>query len=301
MSYEEWLAQQFELQRPRLHAVAYRMLGSVTEAEDAVQNAWLRLSRVDAAGIDNIGGWLTTVVGRECLHALRTRRRRREELVDSFDTDARALPDPLIIAAEAADPEHEAVVADSLGLALLMVLDSLAPAERLAFGLHDMFGLPYDEIAPLVGRTSGAARQLASRGRRRVRGADLRSPDRDPVRQRQVVDAFYAATNAGDFTAIIELLDPEVVFRADYGSARTPALYRGAATVAKQARRARGADLRPVVVNGLPGVVTSRDGQPVSIMSFTIVGARIVEIYGIRDPERVRRLAGHLIPARSSE
>ncbi|WP_132188851.1 MULTISPECIES: sigma-70 family RNA polymerase sigma factor [Kribbella] len=290
MDEREWLADRFEEQRPRLRAVAYRMLGSVAEAEDAVQDAWLRLSRADAGRIDNLGGWLTTVVARESLHRLRSRARRREDLVDTL---AR-LPDPVISAA-GVDPEEEVVLAESVGLALLVVLDSLTPAERLAFVLHDMFDLPFDEIAPLVGRSSVAARQLASRARRRVRGVDLPAPDQDPVRQRQVVDAFYAAANAGDFEALVELLHPEVVFRADYGPNRPPAQYRGAATVAKQAGRARGADLYPVLVNGLPGVVTARNDRPVSIMAFTIADGLILEIDGIRDPHRVRRLAADVV------
>jgi RNA polymerase sigma factor (sigma-70 family) len=287
----EWLADQFEEQRPRLRAVAYRMLGSVAEAEDAVQDAWLRLSRADADEIDNLGGWLTTVVARESLHRLRSRARRREDLVDTI---ARPLPDPVITAA-GVDPEREVMLAESVGLALLVVLDSLTPAERLAFVLHDMFDLPFDEIAPLVGRSPVAARQLASRARRRVRGVELPSPDQDPARQRQVVDAFYAAANAGDFDALVELLHPEVVFRADYGPNRPPAQYRGAATVAKQAGRARGADLYPVLVNGLPGVVTVRNDRPVSIMAFTIADGMILEIDGIRDPHRVRQLAADVV------
>lgn len=293
MDDEEWLAKRFEEHRPRLRAVAYRMLGSVTEAEDAVQETWLRLSRADADGIDNLGGWLTTVVGRECLHLLRSRHRRHENLVDTVATH---LPDPVISAAsETVGPEQQALIADSVGLALLVVLDSLSPAERLAFVLHDMFDLPYDEIAPLVDRSTPAARQLASRARRRVQDAQLLSPGPDPARQREVVDAFYAAANSGDFTALVELLDPDVVFRADYGPDRALAVYRGAATVAKQARRARGADLHPVLVNGLPGVVTSREGEPVSIMAFTVVDGRIVEIDGLRDPDRVRHLGADIV------
>ena len=293
MEDNEWLAQQFEEHRPQLCAVAYRMLGSLTDAEDAVQNAWLRLSRADVDGIDNLGGWLTTVVGRECLHALRSRRRRREELVDTVAT---SLPDPVIyIAEDDVDPERNVLLADSVSLALLVVLDSLNPAERLAFVLHDMFDLPFDEIAPLVGRSPAAARQLASRARRRVRGAELPTPDLDRSRQREVIDAFFAAANAGDFAALVELLDPNVVFRTDYGPGRPPAVYRGAETIAKQSRASRGADLYPVLVNGLPGVVTSRNGRPVSIMAFTVVGDRIVEIDGIRDPDRVLRLTTGVI------
>ncbi|MBB3661651.1 RNA polymerase sigma-70 factor (ECF subfamily) [Prauserella sediminis] len=293
MERSEWLAERFEEHRPRLRAVAYRMLGSLAEAEDAVQDAWLRLSRAETDDIDNLGGWLTTVVGRECLHVLRSRRRRREDLVAPVGTP---LPDPVVFAAdEDADPEREALIADSVSLALLVVLDSLGPAERLAFVLHDMFDLPFDEIAPLVGRTPVAARQLASRARRRVHGSEPPIAGSDHIRQREIVDAFYAAANSGDFSALVAVLDPDVVFRADYGSGRAPAVYRGAATVAKQARRARGADLHRVLVNSLPGVVTSRRGRPVSIMAFTVVEGRIVEIDGIRDPDRVQRLAGHLV------
>ena len=269
--------------RPRLRAVAYRMLGSLSEAEDAVQNAWLRLSRADADDVSNLGGWLTTVVGRECFHLLRSRRRRREDLVD---TVAGPLPDPVVSVDAEMDPEREVLMADSVSLALLIVLDSLGPAERLAFVLHDMFDLTFDEIGPLVGRTPAAARQLASRARRRVSGTQGLSPHPDRTRQREIVAAFYAAANSGDFTALVKVLDPDVVFRADYGRGLAPAVYRGAATVAKQARRARGADLHQALVNGLPGVVTSRHGRPVSIMAFTIVEDRIVEIHGIRDPER---------------
>lgn len=292
MEENEWLAERFEEHRPRLRAVAYRMLGSLSEAEDAVQNAWLRLSRADADDINNLGGWLTTVVGRECLHLLRSRRRRREDLVD---TVAQPLPDPVVSAVDAEmDPEREVLIADSVSLALLIVLDSLGPAERVAFVLHDMFDLPFDEIGPLVGRTPAAARQLATRARRRV-SSTRASPHPDRTRQREIVAAFYAAVKSGDFTALMKVLDPDVVFRADYGPGMAAAVYRGAATVARQARRARGADVHQALVNGLPGVVTSRHGRPVSIMAFTVVEDRIVEIHGIRDPERIRRLAGQFV------
>lgn len=263
------------------------MLGSLDDADDAVQNGWLRLSTVDADEIDNLGGWLTTVVGRECLHLLRSRRRRREELVEISH-----LPDP-VVTAVAGDPEQEAMLADAVGLALLVVLDSLTPAERLAFVMHDMFDIPYDAIAPLIDRSSAAARQLASRARRRIRGARLVSPDRNRVRQREIVDAFYAAANTGNFDALVELLDPDVVFRADYGPCRSPAVYRGAATVAHQARAARGADIHAVLINGLPGVVTFRNDGPISLMAFTIGEGRILEIDGIRDADRVRKLTKH--------
>jgi RNA polymerase sigma factor (sigma-70 family) len=292
-----WLAELFEQHRPRLRAVAYRMLGSLPEAEDAVQDAWLRLSRADANAIANPGGWLTTVVVRECMHQLRSRRRRREELFDTVDAIPAALPDPVISADGAGDPEQEVLLADAVGLALLVVLDSLTPGERVAFVLHDMFDLPFGEIAPMVHRTPAATRQLASRARRRVRAADLPSPDRKPGRQREVVDAFYAAANAGDFAALVELLDPAVVFRADYGPSRPSAVYRGADVVARLARSARGADLHRVLVNGLPGVITVRRGRPVSIMAFTVVDDRIAEIDGIRNHDRVRRLAAGVVPA----
>jgi RNA polymerase sigma-70 factor (ECF subfamily) len=291
MQDDDWLARLFEEHRPRMSAVAYRMLGSPTDAEDAVQNAWLRLNQTDTDAIDNLGGWLTTVVGRECLHLLRSRRRRREDLLDPV---AQRLPDPVVTAIGEDDPEQQAVLADSVSLALLVVLDSLGPAERLAFVLHDMFGVPFDEIARLVGRTPTAARQLASRARRRVQDNELPAPAGDRARQREVVEAFYAAANAGDFAALLELLDPDVVLRADYGSDRPSTVHRGARTIARQSQAARGAELHPVTVNGLPGVITSRDGRPVSLMAFTVVAGRIVAIDGIRDPDRVRRLTAGL-------
>jgi RNA polymerase sigma factor (sigma-70 family) len=295
MQDDEWLARRFEEHRPQLRAVAYRMLGSPTDAEDAVQNAWLRLNQTDTDAIDNLGGWLTTVVGRECLHLLRSRRRRREDL---FAPDAERLPDPLVTAVEDDDPERQAVLADSVSLALLVVLDSLGPAERLAFVLHDMFGVPFDEIAPLVERTPAAARQLASRARRRVQDNEPPAPDRDRAQQREVVEAFYAAANAGDFAALLEVLDPDVVLRADYGPDRPFTVHRGAETIARQSQAARGAELHPVMVNGLPGVITFRNGRPVSLMAFTVVAGRIVAIDGIRDPDRVRRLTAGLFRIR---
>ncbi|MBB3044199.1 sigma-70 family RNA polymerase sigma factor [Nocardioides soli] len=294
MDDEEWLSRQFEANRPRLRAVAYRMLGSLPDAEDAVQNAWLRLHRADPDAIENLGGWLTTVVGRECLHVLRSRRRRPERLVDPV---ARPLPDPVVSAAEEpADPEQEALLADSVSLALLVVLDSLSPAERLAFVFHDMFGFAFDEIASLMSCSPAAARQHASRARRRVRGADPPAPGPDRSgRQRRVVDAFFAAVNAGDFASLARILDPDVVLRADYGPGRAPAVYRGVDTIARQSRAGRGADLYPVIVNGLPGVVTARHGRPVSLLAFTVVGDRIVEIDGIRDRDRVRTLTAGIV------
>jgi RNA polymerase sigma factor (sigma-70 family) len=285
MDDSEWLAERFEQHRSRLRAVAYRMLGSMSEADDAVQDAWLRLSRAESERIDNLGGWLTTVVARECLHLLRSRRRRREDAFGSH------LPDPIVVPDGDLDPEQEALLADSVGLALLVVLDHLTPAERLAFVLHDMFELPFDEIAGLVGRSPAAARQLASRARRRVNGAEIPAPDPDLARQRQVVDAFFAAARAGDFDALVQVLDPDVVLRADFGSGRRPVVIHGPAAVAKLARAPEGAELHPALVNGAVGAVVTVNGQPLSILAFTVVDGRIAEIDGIRDPERVRRIA----------
>ena len=289
MEETEWLAERFEQHRPRLRAVAYRMLGSLAEADDAVQDAWIRLSRSNAEQIDNLGAWLTTVVARECLHMLRSRRHRRE---DSF---AAHLPDPVVIPDGDLDPEQEALLADSVGLALLVVLDHLTPAERLAFVLHDMFRLPFDEIAGMVGRTPAAARQLASRARRRVNGAEIPPPEPDLARQRQVVDAFFAAARAGDFDALVQVLDPDVVLRTDYGSSRPPTVIRGAPAVAKVAREPRGAQLHPALVNGTVGAVVTLNGRPFSILAFTVVNGKIVEINGIRDPDRVRRAASAVL------
>ncbi|MEU8245894.1 sigma-70 family RNA polymerase sigma factor [Nonomuraea sp. NPDC048916] len=282
MEETEWLAERFEQHRPRLRAVAYRMLGSMAEADDAVQDAWLRLGRSDADQIDNLGGWLTTVVARECLHTLRSRRQRREEP---------RLPEPVAILDGNLDPEQEALLADSVGLALLVVLDRLSPAERLAFVLHDMFELPFDEIAAIVGRTPTAARQLASRARRRVNGAEIPSPDPDLVRQRQVVDAFYAASRAGDFDALVQILDPDVVWTSDFGAHRQRVVVRGAPAVARQVRGANGGRLHPVLVNSVVGALITVDGQPFAVLVFTVAGDRIVAIDGLRDPERVRQFA----------
>ena len=289
MDETQWLAERFEQHRPRLRAVAYRMLGSLAEADDAVQDAWLRLSHSKAEQIDNLGGWLTTVVARECLHLLRARRHRRE------DPLAAHLPDPVIVPDGDLDPEQEALLADSVGLALLVVLDSLTPAERLAFVLHDMFELPFEEIAPMVGRTPTAARQLASRARRRVKGAEVPTPDPDLARQRQVVDAFFAAARAGDFDALVQVLDPDVRLRADYGPGREPGVFSGVRAVAKLARVPRGAQLHPALVNGTPGAVITRNGRPFSVLAFTVVGGKIVQIDGIRDPDRVRRVAAAVL------
>jgi RNA polymerase sigma-70 factor (ECF subfamily) len=282
----EWLTTQFERARPHLRAVAYRMLGSLTEAEDAVQEAWLRLSRSDAAAIENLDGWLTTVVGRVCLDALRARRARREELSGTW------LPEPVVRVELEGDPEHEAEMADSVGLALLVVLETLTPAERLAFVLHDMFAVPFDEIGEIVGRSPAAARQLASRARRRVSGA-APPVEADLGRQRAVVDAFLAASRAGDFEALIELLDPEVVFRADTGPARERLPVRGAAAVAERIL-ARGTPLapfaRPAIVNGGAGVIVMPGRKPIAVVGFTIVGGRIAEIDLVADPAKLARI-----------
>jgi RNA polymerase sigma-70 factor (ECF subfamily) len=287
----DWLVDRFEEHRGHLRGVAYRMLGSLSEADDAVQDAWLRFSHSGAGEVENIGGWLTTIVARVCLNMLRSRGVRREEPA--------GLPDPLVSLERELQPEDQALLADSVGLALLLVLDSLAPAERLAFVLHDVFQLPFDEIAPMVDRTPTAARQLASRARRRVRGAHLREPDRDPPRQRQVVDAFFAAARAGDFDALVALLDPDVVLRTDFGVRRpVPPVIRGAAAVTGQALLGSAipaARLHPVLVNGAAGVIVTVRGRPFTIMAFTVSGGRIVEIDGWADLERVRRIAAAVL------
>jgi RNA polymerase sigma-70 factor (ECF subfamily) len=283
----DWLAQRFEEHRPQLRSVAYRMLGSLTEAEDAVQEGWLRLARSDAAAIENLGAWLTTVVGRVCLDMLRTRKARPEESLDA------RVPDPILAAVDSRpDPEDEALLADSVGLALLVVLDTLSPAERLAFVLHDMFAVPFQEIAPIVGRSVDATKMLASRARARVRGA-ARVPDADLATQRAVVNAFLLAARAGDFAALVQVLDPDVVLRADGGTTGFPSrVLHGAEAVASSALSFRRfADHgRPVLVNGAPGVLTAPDGQPVSLLGFTVVDGRIVEIDVLADPERLRTL-----------
>jgi RNA polymerase sigma factor (sigma-70 family) len=288
MASPDWLTEGFETNRGRLRAVAYRMLGSLTEADDAVQEAWLRVARADASEVDNLSAWLTTIVARVCLNALRSRNARREEPLDAH------VPDPVITRADEPNPEDQALLADSVGLALQVVLETLTPAERLAFVLHDTFGLPFEEIAPMVDRSPAAARQLASRARRRVRGADVHSPDRDVARQREVVDAFFAAAHGGDFDALVAVLDPDVVSRIDAGAgALIPSgVLHGAATVARQtlAIASISAPKHPVLVNGAAGVVITLDGQPVAVMSFTVSGGKIVEINSIVDPDRIRRL-----------
>lgn len=287
MDESAWLLDRFEEHRTHLRAVAYRMLGSLTEADDAVQDTWLRLSRSGAGEVENLGGWLTTIIARVCLNLLRSRNVRREV---SFGLH---LPDPIISLDGALQPEEEAVLADSVSLALLVVLDTLAPAERLAFVLHDVFELPFGEIAPMVGRTPAATRQLASRARRRVKGAAIPAPDPDLARQRAVVDAFFSAARGGDFDALVALLDPAVVLRADFG-ARLPGAsraIRGVAAVAEHARPLPGSQLHPVLVNGAPGVIITVRERPFAIMGFTVAGGRIVAIDAIADPERVRRMA----------
>jgi len=285
MDEREFLAQQFEEHRRRLRAVAYRMLGSVSEADDAVQEAWLRLSRTDTGEIENLGGWLTTVVARVSLNMLRSRNARREEPL------AGRLPDPLIDRADGIDPEHEALLADSVGLALLVVLETLSPPERLAFVLHDIFAVPFDEIAPIVDRSPEAARQLASRARRRVR-AGRTVPDADLETQREVFDAFLAAAREGDFDRLVAVLDPDVVLRQYFGPVGGSREMRGAAAVAGRALGYAqiGLDIRPALINGVAGAVAFRDGQPFSIGAVTVRNGKIVELDFLGDPERLREL-----------
>jgi RNA polymerase sigma-70 factor (ECF subfamily) len=280
----EWLAERFEVHRTHLRAVAYRMLGSTSEADDAVQEAWLRLNRADTAGIDNLGGWLTTVVARVCLDMLRSRQSRREV---PYSPDA---PEPVATGTSGSSPEQEALLADSVGLALLVVLDRLTPAERLAFVLHDMFAVPFEEIAPIVGRSAEATRQLASRARRRVRGGAA-APAPDLVRQREVVDAFLAALRGGDFEGLLAVLDPDLVVRADM-AAGAPAEIRGAAVWAKQAVAfGHLAQLvRPALVNGAIGVVMAPRGRMSRALTFTIANGKITEMEVIGDLARLAEL-----------
>jgi len=285
MERDEFLAGEFEEHRDHLEAVAYRMLGSLSEAEDAVQEAWLRLQRSDEHGIANLGGWLTTVVSRVALDMLRARRAKGAAAFD----EAR-LPDPLIAPAGELDPEHEAVLADSVGLALLVVLETLTPAERLAFVLHDMFSMPFDDIAEIVGRTPEASRQLASRARRRVRGS-APAPDGSPRRRQEVGDAFMAASREGRFEDLLALLDPDVVLRVDEGTGALRVV-RGAEAVSEQASaHAHLAEFaRPAVVNGGPGGVVVQDGVAVSVVALTVAAGRIVAMDILADPERLARL-----------
>ncbi|MGW1027210.1 sigma-70 family RNA polymerase sigma factor [Streptomyces sp. NPDC002577] len=291
MSEKELLAEQFEAHRSHLRAVAYRMLGSLSEADDAVQEAWLKLNRADVAAVENLGGWLTTVVGRVCLDMLRSRTARREEALHDQDGQVVRLPDPIVSAPDGLDPEQQILLADSVGIALLVVLDTLTPAERLAFVLHDMFAVPFDEIAPVLGRTSASTRQLASRARRRVQGA-APAPGTDLARLRTIVDAFLAASRGGDFDALVTVLDPEVVARSDGGALRPSLIRRGASEVAAQAITfARYAETAlPALVNGVPGVVAVAEGRTLSVMAFTIQDARITAIDILTDPERLARV-----------
>ncbi len=287
MTHETWLAERFDEHRPHLRAVAYRMLGSTAEADDAVQDAWLRVSNAGADDVDNLGGWLTTIVARVSLNMLRSRGRRREESIGL------RLPDPIVSTDERLQPEDQALLADSVSLALLVVLDSLSPAERLAFVLHDTFEVPFDEIAPMIDRTPAAARQLASRARRRVRGAEIPDADPDRARQREVVNAFFRATRAGDFESLVQLLHPDVVLRADFGARRKEAstVVRGVEAVSRQARWIPGSTIEPALVNGLAGALIRVKGRPLALMGFTVVDGRIMEIDAIADPERVSTIA----------
>lgn len=285
MADQAWLAQRFEEKRRHLRAVAYRMLSSLSEVDDAVQEAWLRLSRSDADRIENIGGWLTTVVGRVCLDLLRSRKSRQEESLDQH------LPDPVLSREDQIDPEREALISDSVGLALLVVLETLTPPERLAFVLHDMFAVPFNEIATILACSPTAARQFASRARRRIRGANP-NPDADVRGQRKVVDAFLAAVRNRDFEGLLAVLDPDVVRRSDHLPPAIRVIH-GAKAVAESAlmfsRIAQ--SVQPVLVNGTAGFISRRaDGQPFSVMAFTIRRGRIAEIDVFTDPERLRRL-----------
>jgi RNA polymerase sigma factor (sigma-70 family) len=284
MDERDWLAERFQEHRPRLRAVAYRMLGSLSEADDAVQEAWIRLSRANAGEIDNLEAWFVTAVGRAALNLLRSRRTRREEPLDAH------LPDPIVDRADGIDPEHQALLADSVGLALLVVLETLTPAERLAYVLHDMFSVPFDQIGAILDRSPEAARQLASRGRRRIRGADT-TPDADPAAQQEVVDAFLAAARNGDFDALVAVLDPDIVRREDNGSG-TLVEVRGAEHVARRAMAASrlGLDVRPALVNGAPGWVSLLDGAVFAVGALTVRKGRITAIDILLDPARLARL-----------
>jgi len=282
---QDWLATRFEEQRPHLRAVAYRMLGSLSEADDAVQEAWIRLSRTDTSAVENLGGWLTTVVARVALNMLRSRSTRREQPLDVH------VPDPIVDPVAGTNPEHEALLADSVGLAMLVVLETLPPPERLAFVLHDMFAVPFSEIGAILERSPDAARQLASRGRRRVRGT-VPVPDADLTAQWEVVEAFHAAARDGDFERLVALLDPNVVLRADGGLTGLSSRIQGAETVAGQALMFARIDLtmRRARINGAAGAVALLDGRPFSVGAFTIRNGRIVEIDILADPERLAAL-----------
>ena len=282
MSANDQLAERFEAARPRLHALAYRMLGARGEVDDALQETWLRLARSDATVIENLDGWLTTVLGRVCLNALRARRSRREEPLHE-----QAMPELIVTSPTATDPEHEALLAEAVGVALLVVLETLSPAERVAFVLHDMFAVPFEELARMLDRSPDATRQLASRARRRVRGTPVPDPDRS--RQREVVDAFFAAARGGNLEALVALLDPQVVLRADWGPGRKAQRLEGPQRVVNAARvgAARGLDLLPVLVNGAAGALSLDGGAPFAVMAFTVVDERIVAIDVLADPDRL--------------
>jgi len=294
MDRHTWLTEGFEENRPRLRGLAYRMLGSLSEAEDAVQEAWLRLNRVDTAAVENLGGWLTTVVSRVCLDMLRSRKSRREEPIGA------QVAEPRMAAGEGADPESEALLADSVGIALLVVLDTLTPAERLVFVLHDLFGVPFDEVGAIVGRSPAAAKQLASRARRRVRGAPARS-EADRARQREVVEAFLRAARAGDLDALLAVLDPDAAIRID-GAARiaggsadaadTPRELRGASTWAKQfLAMSRGLlFVQPALINGSVGLILATSGKLARVLTFTFINGKIARIEVVGDPARLREL-----------
>ena len=283
----DWLATRFEDERPQLRRIAYRMLGTVDEADDAAQEAWIRLSRTDESSVENLGAWLTTVVSRVCLDMLRTRRARREEFVGSW------MPEPIVALDGSPSPEDEALIADGVGLALYVVLETLSPAERLSFVLHDMFAMPFDEVAAIVGRSPEATRQLASRGRRRVQGAKP-EPDVDLAEQQRIVDAFFAAAREGDFDALLELLDPEVTLRVDAGPgsplAHEPLV--GPAAVLAEARRwsALTPVARPAIVNGAAGAVVGRPGRPFAVVGITVAGGRVTALDFVLDPVKLARV-----------
>lgn len=286
MSEYDWLASQLEEHRPHLRAVAYRMLGSLVEADDAIQDTWVRASSAGTDDVENLGGWLTTITARVCLNRLRSRTARQEDLIGQ-------LPDPVVSRDGALQPEDEALLADSVGLALLVVLDTLKPSERLAFVLHDVFSLPFDEIAPIVDRSAEATRQLASRARRRVRSSAIPHPDNDIAQQREIVSAFYQAARNGDFAALVELMSPDVVLRSDFGTRRPPEVVRGPETVAKQSLRGAmpNATVHAALVNGAAGAVITIGDRPFAVMGFIVKNGRILEIDAMADPDRVKRIS----------
>lgn len=287
MTERDWLADRFEEQRPRLRGVAYQMLGSLSDADDAVQETWLRVSQAGTDDVENLRAWLTTIVARVSLNMLRARKSRREEPIEIF------VPDPVVSSTDGVDPEQQALLADSVGLALQIALETLAPPERLAFVLHDVFSVPFDEIASLIGRSPAAARQLASRARRQVRG-QAPAPDPDITSQREAIDAFFAAAHDGDVDRLVAVLDPDVVLRSDRGMRRPGAsvVIRGADAVAERAMSFSGLSphAKPALVNGSAGVVVMRRGQPFAIMGFTVIGSRIVDINVLSDPDRLRHI-----------